>query len=67
MKEKNLEPGIVCPARFLFRFDEEIKNFMDNQNLREFSTIKAAITINVKRTSLGKKEKSTITKKKIME
>ena len=29
MKEKSLQPGIVYPARFLFRLDEEIKNFTD--------------------------------------
>ena len=67
MKENSLQPGIVYPARFLFRLDEETKNFTDKQNLREFSTTKVALTRNVKRTSLGKKEKATVTKKKIME
>lgn len=65
MKEKSLQPGIIYPARFLFRL--EIKNFTDKQNLREFSTTKVALTTNVKQTSLGKKEKATVTKKKIME
>ena len=31
MKEKNLQPRILYPARLSFRFDEEIKSFPDNQ------------------------------------
>ena len=30
-------------ARLSFRFDEEIKIFLDKQKLREFSTIKTAL------------------------
>ena len=40
MKGKNLQPRILYPARISFRFEEEIKNFPDKQNLREFSTTK---------------------------
>ena len=41
MKGKNLRPRILYSARFLFRFSEEIKSFMDKQKLREFSTKQA--------------------------
>ena len=40
MKEKNLQPRLLYPARISFRFDGEIKSFTDKQKLREFSTIK---------------------------
>ena len=34
MKEKNLSPGIFYPAKLSFRFDGEIKSFIDKQNLK---------------------------------
>ena len=43
IKGKNLEPRILYPARLSFRFDGEIKNFINKQKLREFSTIKSAL------------------------
>ena len=43
MKEKNLQPRLLYPARISFRFDGEIKSFTDKQNLREFSTTKPAL------------------------
>ena len=43
MKGKNLQPGILYPARISFRFDGEIKSFTDKQKLREFSTTKPAL------------------------
>ena len=43
MKEKNLQPRLLCPARISFRFDGEIKSFTDKQNLREFSTTKPVL------------------------
>ena len=43
MKRKNLQPRILYPARLLFRFDGQIKNFADNQKLREFSTTRPAL------------------------
>ena len=39
MKEKNLQPRLLYPARISFRFDGEIKTFTDKQKLREFSKI----------------------------
>ena len=43
MKEQNLQPRILYPARLSFRFDGEIKSFPDKQKLREFSTTKPAL------------------------
>ena len=43
MKEKNLQPRLLFPARISFRFDREIKTFTDKQKLREFSTTKPAL------------------------
>ena len=43
MKEKNLQPRLLYPARISFRFDREIKSFRDKQKLREFSTTKPAL------------------------
>ena len=34
MKEKNLQPRLLYPARISFRFDREIKTFTDKQKLR---------------------------------
>ena len=43
MKEKNLQPRLLYPARISFKYEEEIKGFTDKQKLREFSTIKPAL------------------------
>ena len=43
MKENNLQPRLLYPARFSFRFEGEFKSFSDKQNLREFSTTKPAL------------------------
>jgi len=43
MKEKNLQPRLLYPARISFKYEEEIKSFTDNQKLREFSTTKQAL------------------------
>ena len=43
MKEKNLQPRLLYPARISFGFDGEIKTFTDKQKLREFSTTKPAL------------------------
>ena len=43
MKEKNLQPRLLYPARISFRFDGEIKSFTDKQKLREFRTTKPAL------------------------
>ena len=43
MKEKNLQPRLLYPARISFRFDGEVKSFSDKPKLREFSTTKPAL------------------------
>ena len=43
MKEKNLQPRFLYPARISFRYEGEIKSFTDKQKLREFSTTKPAL------------------------
>ena len=43
MKEKNLQPRLLYPARISFRFNREIKTFTDKQQLTEFSTTKPAL------------------------
>ena len=43
MKEKNLQPRLLYPARSSFKYEGEIKSFTDKQKLREFSTTKPAL------------------------
>ena len=43
MKENNLQPGLLYPARISFKYEGEIKIFRDKQKLREFSTTKPAL------------------------
>ena len=43
MKEKDLQPRLIYPARISFRFDGEIKTFSDKKKLREFSTTKPTL------------------------
>ena len=43
MKENNLLPRLLYPARISFKSEEEIKSFTDKQKLREFSTTKPAL------------------------
>ena len=42
MKEKNLQPRLLHPARISFKYGE-IKSFIDKQKLREYSTTKPAL------------------------
>ena len=43
MKEKNLQPRLLYPARISFKYEGEIKSFTDKQKLKEFSTTKLAL------------------------
>ena len=43
MKEKNLQPRLLYPARISFTYEGEIKSFTDKQKLREFSTTTLAL------------------------
>ena len=42
MREKNLQPRLLYPARTSSKYEGEIKSFTDKQKLREFSTTKPA-------------------------
>ena len=43
MKDNNLQPRLLYPARISFKYEGEIKTFTDQQKLREFSTTKPAL------------------------
>ena len=43
IKEKNLKPRLLYLVRILFRYEGEIKSFIDKQKLEEFSTTKPAL------------------------
>ena len=43
MKENNLQPRLLYPARISFKYEREIKSFSDKQKLREFCTTKPAL------------------------
>ena len=43
MREKNLQPRLLYPARISFKYVGKIKSFTDEQKLREFSTTKPAL------------------------
>jgi len=43
MKENNLQPRLLYPARISFKYEGEIKSFTDRQKLREFSTTKPGL------------------------
>ena len=43
MKEKNLQPRLLYPARISFKDEGEFKGFTDNKKLREFSTTKPTL------------------------
>ena len=42
VKEENLQPILLDPARISFKYKGEIKSFIDKQMLREFGTTKQA-------------------------
>ena len=43
LKEKNLQPRILYPARLSFRIEGEIKSFQDRQKLKDYVTTKPAL------------------------
>ena len=42
MKENNLQPRLLYPARISFKYEGKIKSFVDKQKLRKFNTTKSA-------------------------
>ena len=43
MKEKNLQPRLLYPAKISFKYEGEIKSLKDKQKLKEFSTTKPTL------------------------
>ena len=43
MKENNLQPTLLYPARISFKYEGEIKSFKGKQKLRNFNTTKPAL------------------------
>ena len=43
MKQNNLQPRLLYPARISFRYEGEFRSFTDKEKLREFSTTKPAL------------------------
>ena len=43
MKENDLQPRLLYPARISFKYEEEVKSFTVKQKLREFSTTKPSL------------------------
>ena len=43
MKENNLQPRLLDPARISFRYEGEFKRFTEKQKLREISLTKPAL------------------------
>ena len=43
MKEKNIQPRLLYPARISFKYEGDIKSITHKQKLREFSTTKPAL------------------------
>ena len=43
MREKNLQPRLLYPARISFKYEGESKSFTDKQMLRQLSTTKPAL------------------------
>ena len=48
MKENNIQPRLLYPARISFKYEGEIKSFTDKQKLREFSTTKPPLQLMLK-------------------
>ena len=48
MKENNLHPRILYPARISFKYERETKSFIDKKKLSEFSTTKLALQLMLK-------------------
>ena len=43
LSEKNMQPGILSPARLSLKMEGEIKSFQDRQELKKYVTSKPAL------------------------
>uniref|UniRef100_A0A9L0RHZ4 L1 transposable element RRM domain-containing protein n=1 Tax=Equus caballus TaxID=9796 RepID=A0A9L0RHZ4_HORSE len=57
LKDKNLQPRILYPAKISFKYDEEIKTFPDKQKLREFIATKPPLQEMLRKTLIPEKSK----------
>ena len=60
MKEKNLQPRLLYPAKISFRCEGEFKNFTDKEKLKEFNTTKQALQQMLKGLLLTETQKGCI-------
>ena len=59
MKEKNLQPRLLYPARISFKYEGEIKSFSDKQKLR-IQHHQTSFPTNTKGYSLDRKHKNSV-------
>ena len=64
MKRKTLQPMLFL-ARLSFRFNGEIKTFIDKQKLREFSITKSALQQKLKELFQVEKKRTQLETKKL--
>uniref|UniRef100_A0A9L0TML8 L1 transposable element RRM domain-containing protein n=1 Tax=Equus caballus TaxID=9796 RepID=A0A9L0TML8_HORSE len=57
LKDKNLQPRILYPAKISFKYDGEIKTFPDKQKLREFIATKPPLQEILRKTLIPEKSK----------
>ena len=58
MKGENLQPRFLYPSKISFRFDGEIKTFIDKQKAKRIQHHQTSFIANAKGTSLGRKHKT---------
>ena len=57
LKDKNLQPRILYPAKTSFKYDGEIKTSPDKQKLREFIATKPPLQEMLRKTIIPEKSK----------
>ena len=68
LKDKNLQPRILYPAKITFRYEREIKSLPDKQKQRDFIATSSPYKKSSKRLSYLNKEKKkggSVTKHKV--
>ena len=60
MKSKELQQGLLYPAKLSFRIEGQIKSFPDKKKLKGVHHHKTSITWNVKGSPLGRRRKKKI-------
>ena len=57
LKDKNLQPRILYPAKISFKYNGEIKTFPDKQKLREFNATKPPLQEQLRKNLVPEKSK----------